>query len=397
MEQGLLVVVPNFNFTPNKWMGPNFLLSMLSTPPFRDGGIEVYVVSRGDQDLYRKQGHIRMYKVSSSALGVEPFDRYGLWWSGQLHVSPARELWHRLRDSMKVAKLVLRLLPYVKTALWWTEPYGPLGSGVRAYGALRQIRNVFTLANYQRSYPLHDTLLKASLAGFDRIVSPCHALEEHLAGLGIPRWRLATIPLGVDLGHFRPISPEERARLRRSYGVDEGAKVVVWFGPIIPPSQVEDVRFLLSATPIIRRLAPDAVFLFAFKYGTPPNLLPALPWLKALDRYPDIRDVFHLADVAALPFTVSDPWLTAPLSMIEALACGVPVVTLRRPSLAEVVTDGESGVLVERLAGLPRAVGELCADEGRLAHLAQGARRRAEKNFDVRTTAQTYARLLLEA
>ena len=396
MGQGLLIVVPNFNLTPGKWMGPNFLLSMLSSPPFRDRGVEVYVVSRGDRDDYLRQDHIRVYKVASSSIAAEPFDRYGLWWNGQLRLSPAQEAWDRLRDSMKVVGPVLRLLPEVRTALWWTEPYVPLGSAVRAYGALRKLKNVFTLANYQRSYPLHDTLLRASLAGFDRIVSPCRALEEHLASLGIPRRRLLTIPLGVDLERFRPVSPEEKARLRRLHGVDEEAKVIVWFGPIIPPSQLEDVRFLLEAIPDVRRKVPEAVFVFAFKYRPPDDLLAPHPWLKVLNHYHDIRDVFHMADVAALPFTASRPWITTPLSMVEALACGVPVVTLRHPGLTEVVADGESGVLVESLKELPQALGELCADESRLAHLAWGARRRAEQNFDLRTTAQDYARLLLE-
>jgi colanic acid/amylovoran biosynthesis glycosyltransferase len=115
----------------------------------------------------------------------------------------------------------------------------------------------------------------------------------------------------------------------------------------------------------------------------------------ALDQYPDIRDIFRLADVAALPFTASDPWITAPLSMIEALACGLPVVTLKHPGLTEVVADGEGGVLVETLEEFPRVVGDLCADERRLAHLACAARRRAEQNFDVRAAAQRYAQLLL--
>jgi glycosyltransferase involved in cell wall biosynthesis len=123
--------------------------------------------------------------------------------------------------------------------------------------------------------------------------------------------------------------------------------------------------------------------------------VPPDPWLKAIDRYRDIRDVFHMADLVVLPFTAPDPWITVPLSMVEALACGVPVVTLRHPGLSEVVTDGESGVLVERLEELPQKVADLCADEDRLAHLACGARRRAEEGFDLRAAAQDYASLLL--
>jgi glycosyltransferase involved in cell wall biosynthesis len=391
--QRLLILTHNFDFSAGKWMGPNFLLSLLHSPSFQGSGVEFYVVSRGKESMFRQQGNIRLRKVASSSISTEPFDRYGLLWGGQARLSLFQDFWARLQDSAKVAKVALRLLPERQT-VWWTEPYFPLGSLVRAYGALRQVKNVLILFNYQRIYPLHDTLLRASLEGFDSIVTTCHALEERLAHLGIPRERLMTIRLGVDVEQFTPVTPEEKATLRRSYGVDVGARVVVWFGPIIPPSQVEDVRFLLEAIPAIRRRAGDTTFIFAFKYGVPPNLRSLDPGIMLLDRYGDLRDILHMADVVALPFTATHAWITAPLSMVEALACGVPVVTLRRPGLTEVVADGQSGLLVESLAEFSQAVGELCVDESRRAHLAIGARRWAELRADVRAIAQQYIRLL---
>jgi glycosyltransferase involved in cell wall biosynthesis len=44
------------------------------------------------------------------------------------------------------------------------------------------------------------------------------------------------------------------------------------------------------------------------------------------------------------------------LVMVEAMACGTPVVALRRGSVPEIVADGESGSVVDDEAGLVRAI-----------------------------------------
>jgi glycosyltransferase involved in cell wall biosynthesis len=68
-----------------------------------------------------------------------------------------------------------------------------------------------------------------------------------------------------------------------------------------------------------------------------------------------------------------------PISLLEAMASGVPPVVTRVGGIPEVVTDGTDGVLVE--AGDPEelatALGKLLADPGRRAELAAGAVERA--------------------
>ncbi|MBI1884968.1 MAG: glycosyltransferase family 4 protein [Chloroflexi bacterium] len=396
MAEGLLVVVPNFEFAPGKWMGPNFLLSVLRSPSFRDLGVEVHVVSRGDRDGYCDQGRLKLHKVASASRSAEPFDRYGNWWSGQGRKPMLPEACARLRDAARVAGRVWGLLPRVRSVLWWTEPHPPFGNLVRAAAGRRGIRSVFTLANYQPSFPMHDALLRGALGGFDRVVAPCRALEQRLAAIGVLPGKLTTVPLGVDLERWQPVCPEEKTRLRRSYGVSEDAVVVLWFGPIIPPARPEDVHFLLEALPRVRRQVPRASFVFAFKYGVPHDLVQRQPWVRAFDRYGDVGDLYRLADVAAVPFTAGGPWITTPLSMLEAMACALPVVTLRRPCLEEVVGDGEGGLLVDRRDDFAEAVGDLCSDRARLEELSGSARRRAEREFDVADAARRYARLLLE-
>jgi glycosyltransferase involved in cell wall biosynthesis len=72
------------------------------------------------------------------------------------------------------------------------------------------------------------------------------------------------------------------------------------------------------------------------------------------------------------------------LVMIEAMACGTPVIAFNRGSALEVVDDGITGFIVEDVSGAIGAV-------DRLGHLSrEKVRRRFEERFTVRRMAQDY-------
>jgi glycosyltransferase involved in cell wall biosynthesis len=72
------------------------------------------------------------------------------------------------------------------------------------------------------------------------------------------------------------------------------------------------------------------------------------------------------------------------LVMIEAMACGTPVIAFNRGSAPEVVDDGITGFVVEDVSG---AIGAI----DRLGHLSRKkVRRRFEERFTVRRMAQDY-------
>jgi len=75
------------------------------------------------------------------------------------------------------------------------------------------------------------------------------------------------------------------------------------------------------------------------------------------------------------------------LVMIEAMACGCPIIAFRRGSVPEVIEDGLTGFIVDDVAGAVAAVGRL----GELDRTA--IRRRFEERWTARRMAEDYLRL----
>jgi len=110
--------------------------------------------------------------------------------------------------------------------------------------------------------------------------------------------------------------------------------------------------------------------------------LPDIEFLGPLNK----RDLYReLARSALVVYPATFPEVSC-ISMIEAAACGAPVVTSRYCALKETVADGESGVLVpgephgeEYQQGFVDAVIGLLDDEARWQELSAAARRRVEE------------------
>lgn len=75
------------------------------------------------------------------------------------------------------------------------------------------------------------------------------------------------------------------------------------------------------------------------------------------------------------------------LSVIEAMACGTPVIAYRRGSMAELIEDGVTGFLVDDLAGAVAAIGRI----GQIDRAA--CRARVAARFSVERMADDYLRL----
>jgi glycosyltransferase involved in cell wall biosynthesis len=97
------------------------------------------------------------------------------------------------------------------------------------------------------------------------------------------------------------------------------------------------------------------------------------------------KDEVHAAMRSALAVIVPSRWYeNQPITILEAFACGVPVLGSRLGGIPELVTDGVEGytVAADDPAALAARMGELASRPGQAFELGQAARARVVADFD---------------
>jgi glycosyltransferase involved in cell wall biosynthesis len=108
----------------------------------------------------------------------------------------------------------------------------------------------------------------------------------------------------------------------------------------------------------------------------------------------DIPELLALLDLMVLTSHME----ANPVSILEALACGKPVVAPRVGSIPEAVADGETGLLAAPLseAELSGHVTELLLNPARAAALGRAGRRHVLERFSLERMVEGYQELIAE-
>lgn len=178
----------------------------------------------------------------------------------------------------------------------------------------------------------------------DVLVGDCDAIFDVASKFGFPSERYKKFPWGVDLNHFSPRKPANMRRelgwnqhkvllcnrsMEPQYGVDVAVK-----GFIGAHQENTSLRLLLygngSQESVIRRLISDAGVEDAVHFGGFADLA-TLP------------DIYNSADI----FLTASHTDGSSVSLMEALACGLPVIVSDIPSNMEWVCHGREGWIFE--------------------------------------------------
>ncbi len=183
------------------------------------------------------------------------------------------------------------------------------------------------------------------------VVAPSRAALQQLETLAPRMRRTRVIPNGVDLQRFNPLVRGDGVRAAFDLGRRD---VILYVGRVAPEKGLD---LLLDAFANLRRSRPDARLLIV---GRGPSLghymasaRRRFPWrgVTFTGFVPDRRlpEFYAACDVFALPSTFE----TQGMVLLEAMACGKPVVALDHGAIPEVVRNGENGYLA--VPGDPRA------------------------------------------
>lgn len=238
----------------------------------------------------------------------------------------------------------------------------PHGLAAAAIAARRGIPAVLSLGEssfrrYERAYAVRE--MAADFQRFRAIVANSPVLEAQLVErYGVPKERITVLPNGVDEERFRPL---DRAASRRRLGLPEGRPILCFVGHWSERKGPLRVLEAIAGRPDI-----GAVFLGrGLQRPSGPQVLHAGPV-----PHEDVPVWLSAADLFVLP-TLDEGCSNA---LLEALACGLPVVTSDRP-FNRAVMDESVGRLVEPRdpAAIGAAIAELVDRPGERAKLAAAA------------------------
>jgi glycosyltransferase involved in cell wall biosynthesis len=231
------------------------------------------------------------------------------------------------------------------------------------------------------------TLLRGALSRLsyvrwtERIIAISAYVRGKLVESGVPEGHIDLVPDAVDCECFAP--RRDAGEARRRFGLPAGAWVV---GTSSRPSPRKGLAIVAAAVAKMRAAGLDVVWLAAGvtdregdmyrrDFGLPPEAA-RTPGLVE-----NVEEIFPALDAYVLP-SLDEGMGKA---LLEALACEMPVVASNVGGVPEVVTDGETGLLVPPgdVPALEAALRRLHADRALGRALAAAGRRRIIERFEI--------------
>jgi UDP-glucose:(heptosyl)LPS alpha-1,3-glucosyltransferase len=172
---------------------------------------------------------------------------------------------------------------------------------------------------------------------------------EILSRYPVESEQIHVIHPGVDVEKMAPdVAARLRLDFRKRHELAERDLAIVFIGSEF---KRKGLRCAIEAVGLLHAKGPSAVtpHLFVLGSGNPLNYqrqaeqLGVAPFVHFIGLYRHVEHYYALADLFLLP-TLSDPF---PLVVLEAMACGVPVIVSRQQGVAEVLRDGDNALLLD--------------------------------------------------
>jgi glycosyltransferase involved in cell wall biosynthesis len=247
----------------------------------------------------------------------------------------------------------------------------------------------------QDSDDLSHRILERKIDVFERVprnrlhfVTPSRWLEEEVRKSHLGRmFAVSTIPNGLDLDVF---APRDRRAARDVLGVPAEATILLFMAHDLQ-SERKGHRLLTEA---LERVDGDRenLFLLWMGRGEPPadGRIPG-KHLRHLDNDRMLSLVYSAADL----YVIASRQDNLPNTVMEAMACGVPVVGFEIGGIPDMVRHGVNGLLAPPfdVGAFGARIMELVHDPARRAEMAANCRRISEQEFSLDLQARRYMAL----
>ena len=231
-------------------------------------------------------------------------------------------------------------------------------------------------------------LHKSVMQYLDRLICVSEQARLSFLEAGLPEEKLRTVRNGIPLRAIKTDRPGVRARL----GLDPSCQVVLTVGRF---AEQKGYRYLVEAVPLVLEHLPDARFVWVGTGRLEQELRRRVEHLGLgasvtfAGRCHDVSQLMAAADLFVLPSLFEG----LPLTVLEAMAAGLPVVATAGCGAAEAVVDGKTGRIVEpaNVAQLASTIVEILKQPDLAARWGTAGRLRVEREFSASRMAQETA------
>jgi glycosyltransferase involved in cell wall biosynthesis len=240
-----------------------------------------------------------------------------------------------------------------------------------------------------------NTVLKKA-DGFSAI-SP--EIASEWTSSGIPSERVHLIPNSVDTSRFYPVDAEQKELLRKNLDLPQAAAIAIYTGRLV---SYKGLPLLLKVWNDIQRKHKDVLLILAGtggldihnceddlrQYVKDNDLENVVVFTGAVQNVPEY---LQASDLFVFP-TENDAF---PSSIVEAMACRLPVITTPVGAIKTIVTDGETGVIIQpsNFEQLYQALDVMLSDDKLASRLGRAACQSVQGKYSAEIVTEKYQSL----
>lgn len=219
-----------------------------------------------------------------------------------------------------------------------------------------------------------------------KIICVSNFIANSIANLmNMPSDKFIVLRNCIDVKRFsNELNFDEKRKLKEKYGIKDNEKILLFTGRITPEKGVKElVESLKNVSNQNYKLLILGSALNELKTKTKyqeeiENIVQTISSkviFTGFIKYEEINKFYSIADIAVLPSIWDDP---APLTVIESLVSGLPIITTNSGGIPEYATNG-SAIIIERnkdlVENLSKNINLLLNDEAKLKEMSNSSKK----------------------
>lgn len=327
----------------------------------------------------------------------------------KMQLTHAEEICFALRNPLAAYKRIIRA-PYKRMDFYYFSLQNHL-KGINAVYSCDITRSAYTLAHLKdrlgfkfilswwENIPYRAVLdektsfhKKTVMEKVDMFLPFTETAKKALQIEGVPDEKIEVIYPGVDLERFKPGKKPEELLARNN--IPKNFFVILYVGKLV---SWKGVHNLVYAAKILKNKGVRNFVVAIAGKGAQKEGMEQLIKIAGLEEnfrflnfvsYDNMPDVYRMADVFILPSYPTMTWQEQfGMVLIEAMACGKPVISTNSGSIPEVI--GDAGILISpgNFFQLAETIGNLMSNKGFALDMGNSGRQRVKTYFDAQKNA----------